>query len=225
MAIGNKRGVGKAAEVEVNSKFGDAGQPQQARREGKERRKDEERETLITLDMVIDNGPFEFSYIYIYIYSCIFLAFNSILRVLHRLSPPYLSSFFTYSHTVINLPNIFTTRAKLDLRQRSRDQYVSSVTDDDGQYTAMAKNTATSDRSSHPPILGSLAAREITQRFAYVALPYPEWRLNLVNQVEKRKIPTAIAKTDSEATENWDKNLASIAQEIIQRHREDNLAQ
>ena len=63
LAIGDKRGVGKAAEVEVNSKFGDAGQVQQARREGKERSKDGERETWIALDMVNDNGSFEFPYI------------------------------------------------------------------------------------------------------------------------------------------------------------------
>ena len=57
-------GVANAAEIEVNSKFGDAGHPQQA---GKERNKDEERDGWIALDMVNDNGSFKFSYIYMYI--------------------------------------------------------------------------------------------------------------------------------------------------------------
>ena len=39
LAIGDRRGVAKAVEVEVNSKLGDGGHPQQARREGKERNK------------------------------------------------------------------------------------------------------------------------------------------------------------------------------------------
>jgi hypothetical protein len=77
LAICDKRGVAKAAEVEVNNKLGDAGQPQQARRKGKERSKDEERETWIALDMVRSS-------FHIYIYSRIFLAFNSILRILRR---------------------------------------------------------------------------------------------------------------------------------------------
>jgi hypothetical protein len=68
LVIGDRRGVAKAAEVEVNSsKSGDVCQPPQARREGKERNKDEERGGWIALDMVNDNGSFKFSYIYIYI--------------------------------------------------------------------------------------------------------------------------------------------------------------
>jgi hypothetical protein len=61
LVIGDRHGVAKTAEVEVNIKLGDGGcQPQQARREGKERNKDEEREGWITLDMVNDNGLFKF---------------------------------------------------------------------------------------------------------------------------------------------------------------------
>ena len=183
LVIGDRRGVAKAAEVEVNSKLGDARQSQQAKREGKERNKDEEREGWIALDMVNDNGSFEF--IYICIYSRILSAFNSILRILHRHSPPYLSSSFTHSHTIINSPNIFT-KAKLDPHHRSKDQRVPSDTDDDGQYAATAKNPPTSDGTSHPPILGSLVARAApAQQLAYVALPYPEWRLNLVNHARR----------------------------------------
>ena len=179
LVIGDRRGIGKAAEVEVNSKLGDAGQPQQAKREGKERNRDKEREGWIALDMVNDNGSFKFSYIYIY--SRILSAFNSILRILHRHSPPYLSSSFTHSHTIIDSPNTFT-KAKLDLHHRSKDQRVPSDTDDDGQYAATAKSTGT----SHPTILGSLAARAApAQQLAYVALPYPEWRLNLVNHARR----------------------------------------
>jgi hypothetical protein len=56
-------------EVEVNSKLGDGGgQPQQARLEGKERNKDEEREGWIALDMVNDDGSFKF-FTNVYIYS------------------------------------------------------------------------------------------------------------------------------------------------------------
>ena len=115
-------------------------------------------------------------------YSRILLAFNSILRILHRHSLPYLSSFFTHSHT-INSPNI-STKAKLDFHHGSRDRHVSSDTDDDGQYaTTSFKNPAT---SSHPPILESLTARAASaQQLAYMALPYPEWRLNLVNQARR----------------------------------------
>ena len=61
LVIGDKRGVPKAAEVETKSRLGDAGQPQQARRDGKKRNKDEERDTWIALDMVNDNGSFKFS--------------------------------------------------------------------------------------------------------------------------------------------------------------------
>ena len=115
-------------------------------------------------------------------YSQLLLAFNSILRILHRHSPPYLSSSFTHSHAIINSTNTFT-KAKLNLRHGSKDP---SDTDDDGQYTATPKNPATSDETSHPPILGSLAARAApAQHLAYVALPYPEWRLNLVNQARR----------------------------------------
>ena len=60
LAIGDRLGVAKAVEVEVNSNLGDGGHPQQARREGKERNKDEEHEGWITLDMVNDNGSFKF---------------------------------------------------------------------------------------------------------------------------------------------------------------------
>ena len=67
--IGDRRGVAMAAEVEMNNKLGDSGQLQQARREGKEQNKDEEREGWIALDMVNDNGSFKFSYIYIYIFT------------------------------------------------------------------------------------------------------------------------------------------------------------
>ena len=73
LVIGDRRGVTKAAETEVNSKLGDGDQPQQARREGKERNKDEECEGWIALDMVNDNGSFKFSHTHIYIYSRILL--------------------------------------------------------------------------------------------------------------------------------------------------------
>jgi len=78
----DRGGIGKAGEVEVESKLGDGGQ--QARREENERKKGAEREEWIALDMLNDN------------------AFNSILRILHRHSPPSLSSSFTYPHTIIN---------------------------------------------------------------------------------------------------------------------------
>lgn len=52
LMIGDRHGVAKAAEIEVNSKLGDGGQPQQARRERKERNKDEEDVGWIGLDMV-----------------------------------------------------------------------------------------------------------------------------------------------------------------------------
>ena len=60
LVTGDKRGVAKAPEVEVSNKWGDAGQPQQARREGKERNRDEDNETWIALDMVNDNGSCKF---------------------------------------------------------------------------------------------------------------------------------------------------------------------
>ena len=120
--------------------------------------------------------------IHIYIYSRILLAFNSILRILHRHSPLYLSSSFTHSRNIVNSPNIFT-KAKLNLHHGSKDH---PDTDDDAQYAATAKSPATGDETSHPQILGSLAARAApTRHLAYMALPYPEWRLNLVNQARR----------------------------------------
>ena len=104
-----------------------------------------------------------------YNYSRICLAFNSILRILHRHSPPSLSSSFTH--------------------YGSKDQRVPSNADDDGRYTAAAKNPAASNRAIYPPIIEFLAARAVpnhpTQHLAYVALPYPEWRLELVNQARR----------------------------------------
>jgi hypothetical protein len=40
-------------------------------------------------------------------------------------------------------------------------------------------------KQTTPPILGFLATRAAPQQLAYVALPYPEWRLNLVNQARR----------------------------------------
>ena len=68
LVTGDKRGVAKAPEVEVNTRWGGAGQPQQTRRDGKERNRDEENETWIALDMVNDNGSCRFFHSFIYIY-------------------------------------------------------------------------------------------------------------------------------------------------------------
>ena len=91
LMISEGRSVAKAVEVEVNSKLGDGGHPQQARREGKERNKDKRTRGTITLDIMVCS-----SFI-IYMYSRILFAFNSILRILHRhFPPPYLSSSYHY---------------------------------------------------------------------------------------------------------------------------------
>ena len=63
LVIGDRRGVVKAAEVEASNILGDGGQHWQARREGKERNKDE---AWIALDTVIDNGSFKSKFSYIY---------------------------------------------------------------------------------------------------------------------------------------------------------------
>ena len=213
LVIGDRRGVTKAAEMEVNSKLGDGGQPQQARREGKERNKDEEREGWIALDMVNDNGSFKISHTHIYISTNPLIAFNSFLRILHRHSPPNLSSSFTHSHTIINSPNIFYK----DLHHGSSD------IDDDGQYAATAKNPGcypATGGTSHSPIFGPLAARAATaQQLAYMALPYPEWRLNLVNQARRAGM-REIGRPLDLALHGWGREFEEAAARERKSHRE-----
>lgn len=93
--IGDRRGVAKAAEVDVNSRLGGVDQPQQARREGKERTKDEEREGWIALDLVNDNGSFKFSYIHIFILTNPF----SVQQYLKNLTPSLPAISFFILHT------------------------------------------------------------------------------------------------------------------------------
>ncbi|KAF8801741.1 hypothetical protein BYT27DRAFT_7245031 [Phlegmacium glaucopus] len=179
---GDYPNVGKAeTEMGVETKFEDGSRPQQARREEmaqEERNEDEKYEGWIALDMINDN------------------AFNSILRILHRHSPLPLSSSFTSSQTIIRSPfssppdihNKPKSNATDDLHHGSKAQAAPSDTDDDGGYAAAAQSQTTIKKAIHPPILESLAARTAARhptQFLYLALPYPEWRLELVNRARR----------------------------------------
>ena len=135
--------------------------------------------------MINDNGSFQVLLQSWLIYSRICLAFNSILRILHRHSPyPFLHP----SH------------------YGSKDQRDPSNTDDGGRYTAAAKNPAASNRAIYPPIIEFLAARAApnhpTKHLTYVALPYPECHLELVNQTRRAGM-REIAKLLDLALHGW----------------------
>lgn len=124
------------------------------------------------------------------LYLPLYSAFNSILRILHRHSSPSLSSSFTHSHTIIgSLQPSIPNNLPEDLPHHGfNDQVVPSDTDDDGRYGATGKNLAKRSTAIHPPILESLTARTAnhsTQQPFYVALPYPEWRLELVKRARR----------------------------------------
>ena len=91
LVIGDKRGLPKAGEAEVNSKLGE---PQQTRRE---RNKDEEHETWVALDMVNDNGSFKFPLIYICLY--IFMDSFSVQQYPKNLTPSLPTISFLILHT------------------------------------------------------------------------------------------------------------------------------
>jgi hypothetical protein len=104
----------------------------------------------------------------------------------------------------------------LDLHHGSKDH---SDTDDDAQYAATAINSATSDETSHPPILGSLAARAPARHLAYVALPYPEWRLNIVNQARRAGMREVGRPLDL-ALHGWGKEFEEAAARERKMQRE-----
>lgn len=206
---GRGRGVGNAVDVDVDAES-KLGHGQQTKQE--QERKDEQREEWIALDMVTDN------------------AFSSILRILHRHSPPSLSSSFTPSHRVIdsptshqpNIPHNPKLSPVEDIHHGPKEQVAPSDTDDVGRYAATAKKPTKSNKAIHPPILESLAARtsaNYATQPLYVALPYPEWRLELVNRARRAGLKE-IGRPLDLALHGWGREFEEMAAAARERKLE-----
>ena len=140
------------------------------------------------------------------------LAFNSILRIFHRHATLPLSSSFT--------PSIGSPQPDISskLSHEFKARVNPSDTDDDSVYAA--KNTA-GNKAIHPPILESLVARTAhpIQQPLYVALPYPEWRLELVNRA-RRVGMREIGRPLDLALHGWGREFEEMATAACERKLE-----
>ena len=119
-----------------------------------------------------------------------------------------------------NISNISTLDPSEDIHDGHKDQTVPLDTDDNSQHVTPP---ATRSKAIHPPILEYLSARAAAnhsdRKPLCVALPYPEWRLEVVNRARRAGM-REIGRPLDLALHGWGREFEEMATAARERKLE-----